>query len=833
MRLGRARFLASIGAVAALAGGLATAAIPSASAGSTALVRLSGSAATPLPSGAVRLGAVAPGSSLSIEVGLKLGNEAGLDALLNEQTDRNSPNFGKFLGKGQFGPLFGLSLPQIAQVSSGLRALGLTPGQVDPSRLDIPVTATASAVDRAFGISLESYRLPNGRVAYRNSAAPQIPESIAPYVSGVVGLDDVYREQHLSRQTLERRSASSAAGPSAAAAPAASTATGPGACTAAVGVTTHYLAYTAGQYAAHYGMNGLYSMGDFGQGVRVGVAELEPNLKSDVAGFESCYKIKTKVNYVTVAPGVGTGAGSGEAALDIENIASLAPDSTIDVFQAPNNGGSLYQIAKAVLDAHVDSVLSISWGLCEADSGPTLMTDFEAEFKALAASGITVVSAAGDTGPTECYTPAGKSMALSPTAPASVDYVDAIGGTSMSAAGQMAKETAWGGTGAGNAGGGGGGVSVQCMPQYQLLNYQYSFIAPLDGLPSSLSKTAAKCVAKGNPKGYLREVPDVSAAASPVDGYVIYYKNAWGGAVGTSASTTLVAAEVALIDASPYCSAKGWDSGQVGMLPEALYADVYANGHSIYHLAPPDVVPWTVHDVTQGSSADTAIGYNGGLYPATVGYDMATGLGAPLMTSLLNPATANPGMASGMCRYFAPSSLLKVSTTGVSPAFGKAGRPVTVTLHGTGMLAVSHTDVAIISNANNSKSYGSIWAYCSSHTTCKATIPVLPAGSYTIRLSPVGFFPCASCNPSVKFTFVKAPTLARISPAHGGKGTRVTITGTNFAGVGAVYFGSRKAGSVKVLSATKLTAVVPAGSGRVAVKVAAAGGTSNSLAYTY
>jgi subtilase family serine protease len=827
MRLGRARFLPFIGVVAALAGGLAAVAAPSASALPTGLVTLSGSAATPLPSGAIGLGALPGRSSLSVDVGLRLGNQAGLDALLRGQADRTSPYFRDFLGKGQFGPTFGLPLAQIDQVASGLRALGLNPGTVDSSRLDIPVTATVSALDRAFGITLLSYRLPNGKTAYRNSAAPRIPASIAPYVTGVLGLDDTYQMQHLGSSTLVARGASAAAapaGPAAAAKPAA----GAQPCLSAVGVTTKYYAYTANEYASHYGLTPLYGMGDLGQGVRIAIAELEPNLKSDVAGFESCYKLATKVNYVTVTPGVGSGAGSGEAALDIENIASLAPKSTIDVFQSPNSGGSLYEIAKAVLDAHADSVLSISWGLCEAETTPSLLTQYQAEFEALGASGVTVVAASGDAGPTGCYTPAGKSLKLSAVAPASTNFVISVGGTSMSAAGQLAKETAWGGTGTGNAGGGGGGISGQCMPWYQLPS---ATLPPIDGLQSKLSKTAAKCKAAGNPKGYLREVPDVSAAASPVDGYVTYYNSTWGGAVGTSASTTLIAAEAALIDASPYCSPAGWDSGFAGLLPNALYQMLSVNGHNIYHST--DGIPWVIHDITQGTSTDTATGYTGGLYPATEGYDMATGLGAPLLTSLIAPATLNPGMASFLCHYFAPPSRVSVSTTSVSPAYGKVGRAATVTLHGTGLIAVNNTVAADINNKDNSKEIEWVYAYCSSHTTCKATIPALPAGSYQIELTPVGFEPCSTCSPSAKFTFVKPPQITKLSPDRGGKGTRVTISGANFADVGAVYFGSKKGGGVKILSATKLTVVVPAGSGTVTVKVAAAGGTSNGYGYTY
>jgi len=40
-----------------------------------------------------------------------------------------------------------------------LRSDGLHPGQLTSNRLSIPVTAPASALDRAFHVSLASYRL--------------------------------------------------------------------------------------------------------------------------------------------------------------------------------------------------------------------------------------------------------------------------------------------------------------------------------------------------------------------------------------------------------------------------------------------------------------------------------------------------------------------------------------------------------------------------------------------------------------------------------------------------------------------------------------------------
>jgi subtilase family serine protease len=69
----------------------------------------------------------------------------------------------------------------------------------------------------------------------------------------------------------------------------------------------------------------VYSLGDLGQGVRIALFELEPNLTSDIAAYEACYGLQTLVTYIAV----DGGAGSGEAALDIEDVMGLAPNVAI------------------------------------------------------------------------------------------------------------------------------------------------------------------------------------------------------------------------------------------------------------------------------------------------------------------------------------------------------------------------------------------------------------------------------------------------------------------------------------------------------------------------
>jgi uncharacterized protein (TIGR03437 family) len=71
------------------------------------------------------------------------------------------------------------------------------------------------------------------------------------------------------------------------------------------------------------------------------------------------------------------------------------------------------------------------------------------------------------------------------------------------------------------------------------------------------------------------------------------------------------------------------------------------------------------------------------------------------------------------------------------------------------------------------------------------------------------------------------PTISGFSPASGGTGTSVTITGTNFTGATSVTFNNQSA-SFTVNSSTQITASVPNCSSSGQVRVTTAGGTATS-----
>ncbi len=800
--------------------GSQAAAVPSLAATSTAVsssvsarVVLRASGAPRTPAGATSLGTVPASQQVHFDVVLKVRDQAALTAYLSGLANRKSPYFHRFLRKGQFGPLFGPTLSQVAAVEAALTAAGLSPGQVTADRLTIPVTATASAIEHAFGISLLRYRLPGGRVAYANSAAPEIAAAVAPLVDGVLGLNDLYQAQSSLERTQPGR-----AGPPSQDVPAAAGTAGPQPCAAASDAWPD----TINVFADYYGMSQLYGLDDFGQGERIAVMEFEPNLPSDISAYESCYGISTPVTYITVDGGAGTGAGSGEAALDIEILAGLAPEATIDVYQAPNTiSEGMYDIFSDFVADDTDSVLSSSWGLCESEWDTADLNADEELAEQADAQGQTILAAAGDNGSTACSSAGAPDATLDVLAPAVTPYIVSVGGTEIESSGS---EVVWNESDS-DLGAGGGGVSAYwCMPDYQ---YQPS----IPGIFSPYDPTNSACTDSVDSQGYQREVPDVSANADPYSGYVIYYDGAWeGGWGGTSAATPLWAAIAALTDASPFCSA--YDSGPAGVLPQALYAAVASDQATIYGGSYPQVIK----DITSGNNDYTPSGYADGLYPATTGYDLASGLGAPIVGGVGSTGGAStyfPGYTALMCRQLA-TALTTDRVAAVSPATGVAGETAQVTIDGTGFLPIAGADrVGVYSGATL---LATLTPSCTT-TACTVTLPAESPGTVDLRVS-VEDGAYTSAVPADRFTYAAGvPRISSISPAKGtaGGGTKVTIHGSNFVDVKSVTFGGKAGTKVVVTSTTSLTVTTPKGTKGATVKVVvtAAGGASNVVLYLY
>jgi len=276
-----------------------------------------------------------------------------------------------FLTVAQFRARFASSHQQIAAVEASLRSHGLAPGSVTANGLIIPVAASADRLASAFSTSFEQVRLATGRTAFANTRAPQFDASVAGLTEGVIGLDTLMHPHALSIELPHATSRHARLS-----VPHASVATGgPQPCSAASSAAPGQDAYTANEIAGAYNFSSLYGAGDEGAGIKVALFELEPNKTSDIAAYQSCYGTSATVNYLEEDGGAGSGYGAGEAALDIEDVIGLAPQATIDVYQAPNSNTGLIDNYTAIVDNDTDKVISTSWGECESESSSSIISE--------------------------------------------------------------------------------------------------------------------------------------------------------------------------------------------------------------------------------------------------------------------------------------------------------------------------------------------------------------------------------------------------------------------------------------------------------------------------
>ena len=589
-----------------------------------------------VPAGAVARGAVAPGLRLHVTVALRPRDPAALTAYAEAVSTPGSRAYHDYLTPAQFGRRFGATAAQVRAVRRSLRAQGLRPGLVTPGSLSIPVFASAARLERGLNISLRELSLPGRRTAVATNAAPALSASAAHAVQSVVGLNTVSAPRPLLARPahLSVRRGPDLARPAATA--------GPRPCVAAQTAASIQGVHTADQIASTYGFSGLYSAGDRGAGTTVAIYELEPVSAGDIGAYQDCYGTHTSISFVRVDGGVGSGPGTGEAALDIENLIGLAPSAKVLVYEGRNSnsgapGAGPFDTFREIIDQDRAQVVSVSWGECEAALGAADAGAENALFEQAAVQGQTIVAAAGDSGSEDCaFGPGHRQTQLAVDDPSSQPFVTGVGGTTLTAPGPRPTESVWNSGGAmldgiAQPGASGGGIS----DLWEMPLAQRDAASAVNVLGAGV--TGAQC---GHPGGYCREVPDVAADADPTTGYLIYYNGSgdefgvpegWQAIGGTSAAAPVWAALIALADSSSACSA-----GPIGYALPALYGAASSSYADDFN------------DVHTGNNDFT--GTNRGRFAAGGGYDEASGLGSPNATALA------ASLCAGSLRVAAPHS---------------------------------------------------------------------------------------------------------------------------------------------------------------------------------
>ena len=523
---------------------------------------IAGSHRTPLP-GAGRGEPVAPDEESTVTVMLR--RPAGTPV----QHFSAGP-----IPREEFAALHGADPADIEKVERFAADNGLRVSSADPAARTVKLTGDLAALQRAFGVRLYRYDLPDGTYRGREGSIT-VPAELGSVVVGVFGLDD---RPQLGPHLRIRDDAASLAAPT---------------------------AFTAPQVGRLYGFPGDVD----GEGQCIAIVEFDGGYhQSDLTAYFQSLNIALPTVVSVGVDGASNNPGTvshpndadGEVALDIEVAGAVAPGARIAVYFAPNTDqGFVDAITTAVHDTtNRPSVISISWGAPENLWSQQTQQAMDGVFADAAALGVTIFAAAGDHGSADqppLVSSATGEQVNNPDYdghahvdfPASSPNAVACGGTRLEGSGdQISSETVW------NDGDGwatGGGVS--------------------DSFPPPAWQQNADVPKSVNADGRVgRGVPDVSANADSVTGYKIRLYGRAYVVGGTSAVAPLWSGLTALLNQAA--------GKPLGLLTPQLYANAAAG---------------IFRNVTSGTNAISAVGGQVATpgYEAGVSWDACTGWGSP------------------------------------------------------------------------------------------------------------------------------------------------------------------------------------------------------------
>ncbi|HWG59131.1 MAG TPA: S53 family peptidase [Candidatus Acidoferrales bacterium] len=360
--------------------------------------------------------------------------EAALEALMARQQDRSSPDFHHWLTPAQFGRQFGPSDQDIQTITNWLGSQGFQVNAVSNGRTVIDFSGIAAQVQSAFHTAIHRYSV-NGEDRWSNASDPMIPTALAPMIAGVVSLNN-FRRRPLSHSAGIARRAR-ATGKFTRLNP---QFTYPSGCASSSSGCN--LAIGPYDFAQQYNLQPLWQAGIDGAGVTIAiVGDSNINLQ-DAADFRGIFGLPANAPKVTIVPpplgdstDPGVNADEGEAILDVEWAGAVATGATVNLVIADNTNSSngVDTAAEYVVDNAAASVLSESFGACEAQLGSAGNAFYTAIWQQAASEGISVVAASGDEGPAGCdpgsSSPAPAQFGLAVSGIASTPYDVAVGGT--------------------------------------------------------------------------------------------------------------------------------------------------------------------------------------------------------------------------------------------------------------------------------------------------------------------------------------------------------------------------------------------------------------------
>ncbi len=695
--------------------------------------------------------------------------ESALKKLLDDQQDKASPNYHKWLTPEQFGQQYGPTDADLQTVTAWLQSHGFQVGSTK-GRTVLEFSGSASQVQEAFHTTIHKY-IVNGEQHWANASDPSIPSALTPAVAGISSLHNFPRKP-MSR-ILGQFSRERATGKLQ---PIEPLFTLPSGCVEDSS-SSNPCFYGLGPYdfATIYNVLPLWTAGINGTGQTIAiVGETNINIQ-DVRDFRSLFGLPSNDPQIILnGPDPGIQGDEVEANLDLQWSGAVAPNATIDfvVSQSTETTAGVDLSAVYIVENNLAPVMSESYGECELGLGTTGNQFFNALWQQAAAQGITVFISSGDGGSAGCdnfnaASPAPAQFGLQVSGFASTPYNVAVGGTdfddffnpstywkttndptTQASVKSYIPETTWNSS-CTNAIFGKIGYSTNAETNCNDSRVTPYFDVPLGGsggasnCTTSDGSTTGSCAGgyakpswqtgTGVPKDGKRDIPDVSLFASPgflLNFYIVceadvthgpcslaptYYFLAAG---GTSASSPAFAGIMALVNQQ--------------MALQGLSSRQGNANYVFYKLAAQQ--PTAFHDVTSGTIAmpclkgspnctttnsahayGTLTGFNAG-----TGYDLATGLGSVNVQNLVTKWSSVVSLASTtMLNSLTPTTI----THGQSVNFS-----VTVAAK-TGSGTPTGT-VSLLGGPSNSSD--GIAGFNLSTGTFSGSTDLLPGGTYSV-----------------------------------------------------------------------------------------------------
>ncbi len=749
------------------------------------------------------------------------GQEIALRQFLGSLQDNHSTQYRKWLTPDQFGAQYGVSDADIQTVSTWLASQGFKVTKVNKAHTIIEFSGSIGQVQTAFHTQIHNFAV-NGEEHLANVSDPQIPTALTPVVAGLSSMNNFFpKPQHTKPQLGEYDKATGRMVPT---------------YTYGSGTATdpYYLFLGPGDAATIYDSPNAWNTkfsgttSYTGTGVSIGIAGDSNIATSDVDDYRSLFGLPAATPTVVVDgndPGINGDVI--EALLDLEASGGLAPGATQTFYTAADTNleAGLFLAINRALDDNAVSILSVSFGGCEAFQGTTGNQFINALWEQAASQGITVTVSAGDNGSAGCDDFDIQQQAqdgLQVNGLASTPFNVAVGGTDFnfsatdfttyvsttntanltSALGYIPElpgndSTSVNGllsanvpfmdsNGNTNILAASGGASSCILPQYDA-NGNLTGCLPVTGTITGYPKPSWQTGGSLNiPDDDVRDLPDLSLFAAfgqepaawlvcytvTIDGTLYTCANGttnpsfgFYGVGGTSASSPAFAGMLALVSQSQ-------GGARLGQANYVLYN--LANQASLYSTA--------FHDVTTGNNSVYCVagspdcgsnlfetGYNAG-----VAYDQASGLGSVDVTQLVD----NWSKAT-----FTPTNTFFTINGGTSPVSITHGQAVTLNVAVAGAGGTPTGDVAILSNANQqANTYNSNWVSTytlAGGTTSPQSFTNLPGGTYSVWANYGGdiTFAQSQSTPAIQVTVAKENSVLELF-GENGSGSPVTISGS-------------------------------------------------------